>query len=231
MKFTGSLVLGLLVGACAHSPPLPAHPTKTPTELARDMRAETVVLVHENKAYCSGVWVSERAFITAAHCILEDEDGEPSYSVDFATSSDVFGPGASLLERKVVGIHRAGVPVRDERHDIAIGRVDNPPPHRIAHLTLNGIAPGAKVFAMGHPRGLWWSMASGDIAAIRWVEGQAWIQATAPTSPGCSGGPLYNEEGELIGLTSRGLTRAQNVNLFVHAQDIHDLMVKHKDEL
>jgi hypothetical protein len=47
------------------------------------------------------------------------------------------------------------------------------------------------------------------------INGQEFIQLSAPISPGSSGGMLVNEVGELIGITTANLTHGQNMNLAI----------------
>src|SRR5262249_14634763 len=46
----------------------------------------------------------------------------------------------------------------------------------------------------------------------------------ASISPGSSGGPLLNEYGEVIGLTTASLDKGQSMNFFVSAEHISDLL-------
>ena len=62
---------------------------------------------------------------------------------------------------------------------------------------------GAKVFAMGHPKGLSYSFTSGVLSAMRSYDkyGEV-IQTDAPINSGNSGGPLLDERGRLIGINT-----------------------------
>ena len=65
------------------------------------------------------------------------------------------------------------------------------------------VRQGQEVFAIGNPLGLERSVSSGVVSsADRNVEGQLFIQTTAPINPGNSGGPLFNMRGEVIGVTN-----------------------------
>jgi serine protease Do len=47
----------------------------------------------------------------------------------------------------------------------------------------------------------------------RSLEGQLYLQTDTPINPGNSGGPLFNQRGEVIGVTSRGFHAAFADNL------------------
>jgi S1-C subfamily serine protease len=84
---------------------------------------------------------------------------------------------------------------------------------------------------MGHPLGLFWSYSRGQVAAIRFrafgdEEAMSWVQATAPVSPGNSGGGLFDEDGSLIGICHGVLTKGQSLNLFVHPDYIRKFLAE-----
>lgn len=64
---------------------------------------------------------------------------------------------------------------------------------------------GDKVFSVGNPMGLERSTSEGIISkAARNQGGRLYLQTTAPIAPGNSGGPLFNERGEVIGIVNMG---------------------------
>lgn len=61
---------------------------------------------------------------------------------------------------------------------------------------------GQQVFAIGAPSGLELTLTNGLVSALREVKDGKVIQTSAPISPGSSGGGLFDEEGNLIGITT-----------------------------
>ena len=68
------------------------------------------------------------------------------------------------------------------------------------------------------------------MSSRRIYEGRAWIQFSAPISPGNSGGPLFNMHGEVIGVTTatlsgigHGYAIPQNINLAVPVNELKKL--------
>ncbi|MBD1865106.1 MULTISPECIES: serine protease, partial [Trichocoleus] len=56
---------------------------------------------------------------------------------------------------------------------------------------------GQKAYAIGDPKGLERSLSDGIVSRI---DGSGLIQFTATASFGSSGGPLLNEDGQVIGI-------------------------------
>ena len=72
---------------------------------------------------------------------------------------------------------------------------------------------GDRVIAIGSPLGLQNTVTDGIVSALRDdSKGRNWIQTTAPASPGNSGGPLLNLEGDVVGVITFGAKVGQNLN-------------------
>ena len=68
---------------------------------------------------------------------------------------------------------------------------------------------------MGNPRGLEVLFSDGIISAIRGDSTDKFFQMTAPISQGSSGGPVFNEKGEVIGVSFVNLRDGQNLNFAI----------------
>lgn len=201
------VVVSLLVtlSACTSfpQPDVPAKP-----QLAEYLKQATVTVETGAGGLCSGVWIAKHLILTANHCVADMEDGE-SLAVSTPSNHDAGGTPAVVM-------------ALDEVHDLAVVGVMEVPDHPI---TMPGALPqqGDRVETMGHPVGQYWSYSSGDVAAIRDdLDGGPFrvIQTTAPTSPGNSGGGLFNERGELVGICSYKVVRrgAENLSYYIPVQ-------------
>jgi hypothetical protein len=74
---------------------------------------------------------------------------------------------------------------------------------------------GQKVYVIGSPKGLPATISDGIVSGMRDFEGYKLIQMTAPISPGSSGGPVLNSNGELIGISVSQLKEGQNINFAI----------------
>lgn len=88
---------------------------------------------------------------------------------------------------------------------------------------------GEKVITIGNPKGLTGSVSEGIISGIRKYNEFVFLQITAPISPGSSGGPLFNEQGEVIGITTMTLKDSQNINFAIASHLIFDLKEQGKN--
>ncbi|GBD04436.1 Putative serine protease HtrA [bacterium HR19] len=86
---------------------------------------------------------------------------------------------------------------------------------------------GSKVYVIGNPKGLEWTISEGIVSQIRLNPFSSdkfkIIQTTAPISPGSSGSPLITAHGKVIGIMSWSLKEAQNLNFAVSINDIDPL--------
>ena len=104
----------------------------------------------------------------------------------------------------------------DKEYDVAILGFDIP--SDINPLPLgnsNDLKRGEKVVAIGSPIGIRNTVSTGNISAIYEESGIPWIQFTAPISKGSSGGPLLDDSGTVIGITSAFFVDGQNLNLAI----------------
>jgi S1-C subfamily serine protease len=67
---------------------------------------------------------------------------------------------------------------------------------------------GADVFVIGHPEGLRYTLSTGIISSLR----DDAVQISAAVSPGNSGGPVYDDRGNLIGIVSSKFDHNQDAN-------------------
>ena len=85
--------------------------------------------------------------------------------------------------------------------------------------TIESLAVGEHVFAVGAPLTLERTLSDGLISAVRSRGGRAMVQTSAAISPGSSGGGLFDERGNLIGITTLTSRIGQNVNFAIAAEE------------
>jgi S1-C subfamily serine protease len=74
---------------------------------------------------------------------------------------------------------------------------------------------GESVYTIGSPRGLERSLGHGIISGLRQPERHLLIQTTAQISPGSSGGGLFDQFGNLLGITTFRLKDSEGLNFAI----------------
>ena len=109
----------------------------------------------------------------------------------------------------------------DKKKDLAILCFDQAPDVTPLPLDTDGnLKRSQTVVAIGSPAGLMNTISIGNISAFYTRDGKDWIQFTAPISAGSSGGALFNDEGEIIGVTTATYASAQNINMAVKVEEV-----------
>lgn len=118
-----------------------------------------------------------------------------------------------------------GVVAVDAEGDIALLKVEAPP-GQVRPLLLDKTSPqeGESVVVIGNPFGLEGSVTNGIVSAVRDIPtfGRI-IQITAPISPGSSGSPVVNMQGQVIGVATLQITGGQSINFAIPSERISQL--------
>ncbi len=123
----------------------------------------------------------------------------------------------------------------DRKKDIAVLRMDASGDHLVPiKLAAEPPRKGTKVMAFGAPLGLDFTASEGIVSGVRTSAQLAelgvddhdgtWIQTTAPISPGNSGGPLVNLQGQVVAANTLTLVYGQNLNFAISAEDIRSAL-------
>jgi serine protease Do len=122
-----------------------------------------------------------------------------NHVVKDAKSVTVTLDDGTTLPAKIVG--------RDPRTDIAVLHVDAG--HKLPYIQLGNsrdVKPGEWVIAMGNPFGLGGTVTEGIVSAVSRNIGAGpydqFIQVDAPINEGNSGGPLFTQDGKVIGMNT-----------------------------
>ena len=107
-----------------------------------------------------------------------------------------------------------GVVGYSEKLDVAI--LSTTSKNSVAVETCTDITTGETVYVLGSSLGLTGTFSEGLIStAERDIDGNSYIQISAPISHGNSGGPVVNTKGQVIGIASAGFEDGQNLNLAI----------------
>ena len=150
---------------------------------------------------------SDRYLLTNWHVI---EDG--SYVV--AVSDD----GDDYLLTEILCV--------DSKRDLCILLFSQPSGIKPLELSSNtNLLRAAPVVAIGSPRGYANTVSIGNVSGQFTKDGVNLIQFTAPISHGSSGGALFDDKGQIIGITTLSREDAQNLNFAVSIEEAVKLML------
>jgi len=112
--------------------------------------------------------------------------------------------------------------------DLALIKMIHPEgkPFKYVYInTSDEVAAGQNVFAIGNPLGLERTLSRGVVSVTnRSFEGLTFIQTDTQINPGNSGGPLFNDKGEVIGVTNMGIPMGEGLNFAIPARYLRDFI-------
>lgn len=154
---------------------------------------QSVVVVKTKAGTGTGFFISKNGYIlSCAHVLSDNDPVDISYLVE---------EKGELKEYKT----KAKIISSDNNRDLSILKIEVSTPVVNVRLESKNIEMGEKVYIIGHPglgdQLLEYTMTEGIISKpSRKIDDLDYIQTSAAINPGNSGGPLFNKEGNLIGV-------------------------------
>ena len=171
----------------------------------------------------SGVVVGEYEVVTNCHVLGKAADVAVRQAADWSVR-ETYRMAASLL-------------MRNDERDLCLLFVDELPAPPAAQAVRLGAAKalsvGEEVYAVGAPAGLELSLSRGIVSQLRGAFGKRsapLVQTDAAISPGSSGGGLFNQAGELVGITTFKW-RGESLNFALPAEWIEELRAQGRSKL
>ncbi len=150
-------------------------------------------------------------------CIGNGEIVTNLHVVAGATWVEVYDQGGDLLGTAPFAV------LSDIDNDLAVLSI---PGLNQEGLSIASSAPeaGEDIWVFGAPMGLEGTVSTGIVSALRDTDGRPRLQITAPISPGSSGGPVVNGDGEVLGVVVAMLSEGQNLNFAVPTGELRRLL-------
>lgn len=191
-------------GWAAQNPP---RREKSFEELAALASSIVLILVHDQNGEVlgtgSGIMVGRGGYILTNDHVVR---GGYTYSVRVENDDQVYRTDELIKYNPLL--------------DLALLRIDRLLEPIPVYHGEKKLVRGQAVAAIGSPLGLFNSISDGIISGFRKIDGVDMIQFTAPISQGSSGGAVLNMYGEVIGISTAGFDRGQNINLAVGYESI-----------
>ena len=207
---------------------------------------QTNFLVNDN---CSATLIDKDKglLLTASHCVegqyttverekIDDKGRVTTEKVRVATPgtvSQLFFKGTAETSRSVYMFKIVKSGSAENGVDLAVIQILAKLPNT-AEAKLSCVEPdrGSEVYAVGNPRAvLYASVSKGIVSSINrnyrmlgLEHDDGLIQTTAAIGGGSSGGALYNENGQIIGVVVRGYQQISPLGLSVPLSDIKTFM-------
>lgn len=157
---------------------------------------ESVFVIYSGNALGSGFAVGENCVVTNAHVIDDTRD------ITVVTYGGVEYPAT------VLGM--------DEYMDIAVLGVKDASFPYLSIADLSTMKTGDDIYAIGAPKGMTYTLTKGGISAKeRAIGNQTYIQIDAPINKGNSGGPLLNDNAQVLGMNTLKLTDTEGIGLAI----------------
>ena len=201
LMFAFSTLVG---GACSFGPEPFRPPSGSLKELVRPIQKSVVTVVNYDvdgdiSSIGSGFFISESGVLVTNFHVL---DGAYSASIRTVDGS-LYPVSAILAKNRLVDLIKVRVDISGSRATPVVLAREQP-------------VVADRVFVIGSPMGLEQTVSEGIISAVREMPaGGKVFQLTAPISRGSSGGPVLNQDGEVVGVVTFQVARGQNLNFAV----------------
>jgi len=191
-------------------------PERAPKELARRF-GEAVIMVSTPGGMGSGFIIHPDGYaITNAHVI----QGETKVKCIVFEQGELDFRRHEIQDVEILAVNN--------HLDLALIKMKSPEGKPFPTVYVQGtedLAAGQEVFAIGAPLGLERTLSQGVIATTqRNFEGMTYIQTTAQINPGNSGGPLFNDRGEVIGVTNMKIPLGEGLGFAIPAKYVRDFI-------
>jgi serine protease Do len=156
---------------------------------------------HRMQGSGSGVIISPEGYILTNNHVV---DGAQEVTVTMANKQ--------MYKARVVG--------RDPKTDLAVLKINAKESLPVAAMgNSTDLKVGEWVIAIGNPFGLGHTVTAGIVSAKGRVIGAGpyddFIQTDAPINPGNSGGPLFNMQGEMVGINTAIVASGQGIGFAI----------------
>jgi S1-C subfamily serine protease len=116
-----------------------------------------------------------------------------------------------------------------DNHDLAMFTLPaNNCPYVVAGRSA-GLALGERLYTIGNPSGLAYTVTSGVFSGARSNGQQIMLQTDAPISPGNSGGPLITESGRVVGINTLVLRGVQGIGFAIPIEAVYEEFLQLED--
>jgi len=185
-----AMLIALAFISCAI---IPSVDSEVITKSKFENMVDATVLInypHNSKSFCSGVFWKDNVIVTAAHCLKDDQGNrEPAVTIELVDGTKLESSDFYIDEEEDVGF------IFVDAQELYIADVSNEPVELGDPIYIAG-TPGNRRYKFSLIHGIV-SYVGRDLPPLSLKDV---IQTDTDGGAGMSGGPLYNEDGKLIGI-------------------------------
>ena len=154
---------------------------------------------------------------------MKEELADLPVRINHAISEKVEGSGRSGFTAMVVdGTEFSSLHAQyADNRDLAIFQLPADHCPHLAPGSSDTLAQGERLYTIGNPSGLAYSVTSGVFSGDRGAGHERFLQTDAPINPGNSGGPLIRENGEVVGINTLVLQGAQGIGFAIPIEAVY----------
>mgnify|MGYP002343981096 CR=1 FL=1 len=193
-----------------------------------------VFLIFSISSGLASTQVVNAVFPSTLLIVVEDKNGQvQSLGSGFLVAPNIIATNYHVIENSYSGYVKLvnkdelyeidGVVGYNAQYDLALVKISDNIGNPLAFKS-SSVDIGQKIFAIGNPLGLEGTISDGIISGLRDFEGVSLLQISAPISPGNSGGPVVDENGELVGVATSTFEQGQNLNFAVPVKYLKELI-------
>ena len=163
----------------------------------------------------TGFYVSPDGYlITNAHVLIDIKDKKP-----------VLCEGVAVCKSRSTDFFDAEIVYLDVKNDLALLKVSDNSEHKAVVFANNDVEVGDKIFAIGNSLGSGLNLLDGMVGDVnRKFKSTNAFLFNALVTHGCSGGPVFNDKGEVCGVTVGGAETAAGMNYAIPVSVLKDFI-------
>jgi len=254
-----ALVVFALFGCQVQGPAYSGHLTDSSVMINDTLNSTAAIVMQGPSGLfspiCTAFYISPRILATANHCVVPPTTHivqvAPGISIEMPAESvpveSVSELGREILivnhqeyndsiesgaETLAVTIHQTKVVQFDTGRDIALIELISTERSSEHFFRVSDTLPtvGSRVYEIGMPAGELWLFTQGIVSSIRRLaNGHSEVVHQANVTHGASGGPLFNDRGEIVGVTTSFIQNATYIGYAASSVDLLGLLHKYRN--
>lgn len=182
---------------------------------------EAVVQVRTPSSLGSGFMINPEGFLITNFHVIESET---QISIEVYHQKDGQLDRRSYKQVRIVAMNKFA--------DLALLKIEDRDAPAFAAVALgdsDALGVGQRVFSVGSPLGLERTVTEGIVSTTtRPMAGELYLQTTTQINPGNSGGPLFNLQGEVVGVTNMKIAFGDGLGFAIPVDTVKHFL-KHRD--